>query len=442
MSSMETRIGDIGQITAVGERVEAMKQLLDDVMQLQDIQMTTAIQTYVQDAILNRANLSGAGLIAARESLSLLNQRLKEANESKKGVLANEPVYIEVLRGIVEACRDHSNALEDQLADTRIELADHLESQRQWTDAIQLLETTVSNNQLRSKSETYWLRVYVRLMRLYLMGDALASADLYLKKASSLLHALQLDSAQPDASPLLFEFRQYQAELYDRQQRFYDAALRFQNLCATKDLSHNKQADFFLRSILCAVLAPVSQQRSRLIEQLSVDPRVDSPRWAEVLNKLARKQLIREETMHFVDQYLLPHQKTKSIDSEASVLIHAIAEHNVQACSFYYTSTSFASLSKVLHLSVDASEALVAQMIVREKLPGTCCIDQVAGVVNFGYNEPQSSQRSIEDADHDLDIKSANQSVDLENISRQCRDRRTKASLAYLSEAYAMLQKS
>ncbi|WFD45033.1 hypothetical protein MPSI1_003710 [Malassezia psittaci] len=442
MSSMHTRIGDIGQINAVGERVEAMKQLLEDVMQIQDIQITTAIQTYVQDAILNRANLSGAGLIAARESLSLLNQRLKEANISKKGVLADETVYIEVLRGIVEACRDHSNALEDQLADTRIELADHLESQRQWADSIQLLETTVSKNQQRSKSETYWLRVYVRLMRLYLIGDALANADLYLKKASSLLHALQLDSAQPDASPLLFEFRQYQAELYDHQQRFYDAAVRFQNLSATKDLSQEKSDGFFQRSILCAVLAPVSQQRTRLIEQLSVDQRVDSTSWAEVLRKLARKQLIREDTMHFIQQNLLPHHKTNSIDSEASVLTHAVAEHNVQACSFYYTSISFASLSRVLYLSEDASEALVAQMIVREKLPGACCIDQVAGVVIFGYNEPQSSQKITEDADHESTITPADSLVDLELISRQCRDRRIKASLAYLSEAYAMLQES
>ncbi|WFD04281.1 hypothetical protein MOBT1_002986 [Malassezia obtusa] len=437
MTSVAARLADAAQIAAVGERIDAYDRILDSVMQLDGATLTAALDEYVHGAVLERANLAGAGLIAGRRCLALLAERLCAAHDAPGTTLADHDTYTGVLRRTLDATHEHAAALEDELAELRVLLADALEAQQRWEDAAHVLRAIPSDANRRSKPDTYWLRLNVRLLRLCLHAGALADADLYMKKASSLVHAAR---DAPDTDPLLLDFRRAQAELYDRQLRCYDAALRFYELSSAHTLPPPAQSDMLARAVASALVAPVSAPRMRLLRQLQRDARTHALPLGAPLALLADARIVRADTAAAIAAHLPPHLRAGT-EGAPSALEDALAEHNVYAASRVYTTITLDSLAQLVQRPEDACEALVARMIVQKRLPPACSIHQVARAVFFAPDDaPLSADDGGDAPDAPADAPEGPVCPDAHDAERQCRDRRLAAALAYLSDAHARLQ--
>lgn len=436
MASIEAPLAAAAQTVAVGDRIDAYEAILKGVLEAPPPDWRAALEAYVRGAVLERVNIAGAGLIVGRRCLQLLCDSVRDAHTDASNVLSDIDAYLWTLRMILEATHDQAVALEDELSEVRTLLADQLEQQAQWADAAQALQGIVADTNRRSKSDEYWLRVNVRLLRLFLRADDGASADLYLKKSSSLLHSVQREHAH-EAADLILEYRKCQAEVYDRQLRCYEAASRYYELSTLPALPESEQADVLTRSVAAAILAQVSAQRQRLLAQLLRDPRTADLALGPALRRVADRRIVRGDMLELLRSNLAAHQLQKRGTSE-SVLDEAIVEHNIYAASRVYSAITIASLAELVQRTPDECEAIVARMIMQKRLPTSCWIHQVAGAVYFAPEDELEADIDDDAPSQAIQVPAA----DADEAQRQCRDRRIGAALAYLSDAHAMLRKT
>lgn len=245
------------QTPGVGERIDAYSALLEDALEERDVQ--GALHTYVQNAVLDRVNSTGAGAIVGRQCLVLLGERMRAAHADTHHPLASTPLFITMLHDVLDAT-DASALWADELAELRWMLADAYESQERWADAARALQGIAMDTNRRNKSDAYWLRLNVRLLRLWLQAEDSARAELYWKRASALVHtmpsAARGDAVSHQDAELLLQFRQGQAELYDRQHRFMEAAKRYHELSTETSFDEPRRTLFLY-------VAPLTQNPCR-----------------------------------------------------------------------------------------------------------------------------------------------------------------------------------
>lgn len=127
-----------------------------------------------------------------------------------------------------------------------------LENSEDWGEAAKILSGISLESSHRSVSDLQKLRIYVRIARLHLEDSDPVSADVYLKRASMLLHTVpgaitksataalqELESGnkknvtkeeREEAGLLGLQYKLCQAKVYDSQKRFNEASLRFHEL--------------------------------------------------------------------------------------------------------------------------------------------------------------------------------------------------------------------
>lgn len=441
MTTLDARLADAAQIAAVNERGDAYERILDDALRLHGDELRAALTAYVNAAVLDRTNLVGAGLIVARRSLAALCTRVRDAHLRAPGS-KDDDAYLAVLEHILASTGEQTVALDDELTDVRILAADVLEAQHRWADAMRVLQDSTPDAGRRSRSDAHAFELNVRLLRLCLQCDALADADLYHKRASALAHSVQRSSEQEALASVLLAFRPSQAELYDRQLRFTDAALRFYELSITPSLDDTQQTTLLSKAVAAALLAPISAQRSRLLAQLQRDPRTSALPHGAALQQVAARRLVRAPLVAHIAAHLAPHQLARAPDSELRLLDAAMVEHNIDAASRVYDTITLDSLAALVGLPEPACEAMVAQMILQHRLPSTCFLDQMAHAVHFGPPDEPAGDEAPNEAAHAADAPEADDApvADADAALRQGRDRRIGAALAYLSDAHAALQ--
>lgn len=347
------------------KRTAAYAHVLENILQGEEVR--EGIATYVRDALLDRVNMVGAGLIVGRQVLQDLCAALHTAHTDRTHPLSDTSLYVAVLRDVLASAHAQAVNLEDELAQVRLLLADALEDQHAYADAAHVLQEITADAGRRLRNDALWLRIYVRIARLLLSADDVAGAELYLKRAASALHA--------DDDTLMHEARVCQALVWDRQRRFGDAAQRFWELCLRSDEAHREA---FAAAVASALLASPSAARERLLHVLVGDARAPSLPLYTVLLRAAHKRFLRPDDVHALNSHLAPHHQGTHAARDAA------AQHNVCAAARVYATTPLNSLAELVGLEPSACEALVGRMIVQQMLPANTHIDQLANAVCFG----------------------------------------------------------
>ncbi|GAA6017560.1 hypothetical protein JCM10207_001207 [Rhodosporidiobolus poonsookiae] len=295
----------------------------------------------------------------------------------------------EVLRMCTEVLQSRASSLEDLVCTLREQYADLLEEDEEFPEAAKVLIGIPLESGTRSAD--YKLKVYIRIVRLFLEEEDSTSADTYFNRAS------MLSNAAKDLETQL-GFKLCQARMFDFSRRFSDAASKYHEISYVTVISEEERLAFLGAAIVCAVLAPAGPVRSRLLASLYRDERSAQTPHYPILSKMFLDQMIRPAEVSTFASSLAPHQLAQlpastavviASDADAevgkkgpeTVLDRAMMEHNVLAASRVYINITFRGLGLLLGLRPSAAEAMARTMIQQRRLRAS--IDQIDSLILF-----------------------------------------------------------
>ncbi|KAL9938035.1 hypothetical protein V8E36_002658 [Tilletia maclaganii] len=274
-------------------------------------------------------------------------------------------------------------SFEEQATHLRILLSTILEAEHDWVRAAKALQgipLDANSGQRRAVSDLFRLRTYMRMVRLLLEGDDPVQADVYLKRASLLIHSvpgassrsfgtLDMSTAETEAAAaaavgegaaeenaemsgvgasssgaasseaatkeaikegreLSLHFQLCQARIYDSQKRFAEAAMRFHKLSYVAEIDPADRELMLSAAVTAAILAPAGVTRSRILGTLIRDERTSSlpTHQSAILTKVFLHQIVRPKEIAAFEEMLAPHQKAILVPSANEKAMLAIAQ--------------------------------------------------------------------------------------------------------------------
>ena len=194
-------------------------------------------------------------------SQSALNELVKRLEVIKDADLKRNSI-----QSILAALSSRSVSYEEQISHLREELANLLEAEEEWTEAAKALQgipldsgqryvcmfgqslCLLKYSYSRALSEEFKLKIYMRIVRLYLEDDDAVSAEAAFKRASLLIHGtkdkeLECEFFVPDIALdprrnkiVTVGFKLSQARIFDSQRRFAEAASKYHDLSYSIEL--------------------------------------------------------------------------------------------------------------------------------------------------------------------------------------------------------------
>ncbi|KAL2836730.1 hypothetical protein BJY01DRAFT_53243 [Aspergillus pseudoustus] len=287
---------------------------------------------------------------------------------------------IKVGQHAVTLLQSRSTSVEEQDAQIREILADAYEAEEEYTAAARALQGIHIDSSQRLVSDSAKVRLWIRIVRLYLEEEDTTSAETFLNRIKNLPtkikdHELQL------------HFDLSQARIQDARRRFLDASLQYFNVSLASGVDESDRLHALAAAFRCAVLAPAGPQRSRFLGSLYKDDRASSVEEYGILEKMYLDRLITPEEVAAFSQRLAPHQLAQTADG-TTVLDKAVVEHNLVAASKLYENIKTDALGAILGLKAsgdltagEKAEAYAARMVEQGRLSGT--IDQIDGIIYF-----------------------------------------------------------
>ncbi|CDR99642.1 hypothetical protein [Sporisorium scitamineum] len=371
-----------------------------------------ATSAYLRHAVFSEQNSTGGGLVIGRQALTALEHhagRIAEEYESKQRdndrmqddeddgsapSIVDRDTRRQLLENALEQLQPRVLSFEEQASSLRIQLAGLLEAEEDWNEAARVLLAIPLDSGHRNVSDHFKLSIYVRIVRLLLEGDDPVAADMYLKRASMIIHNV------PDPKILGLQYRLSQARVYDSQRRFSEAAIRYHELSYVAEIDEDDRAMMLSAAVTAAILSPAGPQRARTLAMLMRDERTPSLPQYTILSKVFLDRVIRPDEIASFEKLLSPHQIAKlgsssqpavaasalTDTSEAgtskavrhapsTVLDRAMIEHNVLSASRLYDNITLAGLGALVDLSPEGAEDIARKMIMQGRLKGW--IDQV-----------------------------------------------------------------
>ncbi|WFD34168.1 hypothetical protein MCUN1_001005 [Malassezia cuniculi] len=343
-----------------------------------DGDVTDTLIAIIEHATHHPANSRGVGLVVARRTLNEFIQLITTAHAQQHGYLADTSCFRAMLERALEVTAAVSG-LVDEVVSLRLTLASALAELGDKRGAADVYADVINNAPRRSDTDVWWMRLHIQLIELLLsIGDP-AAADTFLKRALVLVHSV-------DDKQVAFDFRRVQASVYDAQHRYCDAAVIYYEQSVEA-----QDAQLLSAAVNSALVAPVSAQRTLLLEQLARDSRAASLPQAPVLTLAANGRMLRAADRALLETHLAPHQRHVVLGTDmfrSSELLRvvdvAVAEHNISAASRVYSVVKISRLADLTGFSPADIEAQVGRMITRGALPPGTLIDQVAGSVSYG----------------------------------------------------------
>ncbi|KAK4050361.1 hypothetical protein OIO90_005154 [Microbotryomycetes sp. JL221] len=290
-----------------------------------------------------------------------------------------------------------TSQFEQQTSALREQYADLLEQDEEYTEAARILIGIPLESSSRSIEDK--LRIYIRIVRLFLEEQDSTSAETFFNRASLIIH-------QTKNQELQLHYKLSQARMFDFDRKFVEAASKYHDISYNQMIGEDERLHTLNVAITCAVLAPAGPQRSRILTSLYKDDRSNQTQHFKILSKMFLDQLIETNQIKEFSLNLKPHQLAKlstprvvklsteqqqrqdqEIDTTnnkngpETVLDRAIMEHNILACSKVYNNITFTGLGRLLGLKPLASEVMVRTMIGQGRLKAT--IDQVEELIMF-----------------------------------------------------------
>lgn len=385
-------------------------------------ELLQATSLYLQNAVFSEQNSTGGGLVTGRQALSAFEKELAAVAMKHSGraddsmqddvapAIADSSIRRQVLENSLEQLQPRVLSFEEQASSLRIQLASLLEAEEEWTEAAQVLYAIPLDSGHRNVSDQFKLSIYMRIVRLLLEGDDSVAADVYLKRASMVIHNVpgalsskHLKVEDPistedvavttdikEAEVLGLQFRLSQAKIYDSQRRFAEAAARYHELSSTPSIDDSDRTQMLSAAVTASILSPAGPQRAKMLTTLMRDERTQSLPQYTILSKVFLDHIIRSDEIKAFEKMLSPHQvarlgassassssvSTASVrDAPLTVLDRAMIEHNVLSASRVYDNITLAGLGALVELSPEGAEDIARKMIMQGRLKGW--IDQL-----------------------------------------------------------------
>jgi COP9 signalosome complex subunit 4 len=297
---------------------------------------------------------------------------------------AHTDFTMKVCEALLPRIPKRGSAMNEQALRVREVLADHYQVRGRVNDVRNVLTTIPVAPGLRSSGNDFQLSVAMRLIRLGLQHNDVILFESQLPRALAAHKAL---SPSDHTTPALHhEFLGLQAQIFDRKRKFFDAGLRFYE-CSVKDDDEGERREYLRRSIVCGILCNAGPQRSKLLATLVKDERVAQfGDLSSVVTTVNASRFVRPEDIKTLTGFLEPHHTNEVNAAGQTALQAAVAQHNLQAASRFYSNLSLTDLGELLGIqgqTVDA-EKIAAQMIAEGRLDGS--IDQVDNYIYFSHN--------------------------------------------------------
>lgn len=330
---------------------------------------------YYLDSILNEE----LSIVAARPLLDSFIDVLRKLKPEIK---------VKVGQHAVNLVQSRSTSIEDQDAQIREILADAYEYQEEYAAAARALQGIHLDSSQRLISDSAKVRLWIRIVRLYLEDDDTTSAEGVLNKIKNL-------PSKIEDHELKLHFQLSQARILDARRRFLDASHEYFNVSLAAGVDESDRLQALSAAIRCAVLAPAGPQRSRSLARLYKDDRAQSVDEFGILEKMYLDRLLTSAEVALFARKLAPHQLAQTADG-TTVLDKAVIEHNLVAASKLYENINTDALGAILGLKEsdyktpgEKAEAYAAHMVEQGRLTGR--IDQISGVIYFDSGSIHSS---------------------------------------------------
>jgi COP9 signalosome complex subunit 4 len=295
---------------------------------------------------------------------------------------------IKVGQHAVTLLQSRSSSVEEQDSQIREILADAYESQEDYAAAARALQGIHIDSSQRLVSDAAKVRLWIRIVRLYLEEDDTTSAEAFLNRIKNL-------PSKIEDHELKLHFKLSQARILDARRRFLDASQEYFNVSLAGGVDESDRLQALAAAIRCAVLAPAGPQRSRILATLYKDDRATSVEEFGILEKMFLDRLLDPAEIAAFSERLAPHQLARTADG-TTVLDKAVVEHNLVAASKLYENITTDALGAILGLKEsgdmtagEKAEAYAARMVEQGRLNGS--IDQIAGVIYFDSSEGGSA---------------------------------------------------
>ncbi|KAG8966096.1 hypothetical protein FRC03_012508 [Tulasnella sp. 419] len=347
------------------------------------------------------------GLVVARQVLTELLKALQtDAFKSDLELQKN------IIESTLETLQPRVVSYEEVAQALRLQLADLLENEEEWSEAARvLMGLTMDSGRLSNDEEK--LRVYVRIVRLLLEDEDSVQAETYQNRAGLLIHSTQDRELQ-------LSYKLCSARISDYHRKFVEAAMRYQELSYAGDLDEQERLHILSASVTCAVLAPAGPNRSRVLASLCRDERTAQLPNYTILSKMFLEHILRPNEVKGFEQTLKPHQLAKIAQSSndklasaggtsmnedsleadgesistrtgpSTVLDRAVMEHNLLSCTKIYNNITFLGLGTLLDLTPAAAETMARKMIEQGRLRAS--IDQVKRLITFEARDDEEAQ--------------------------------------------------
>lgn len=287
---------------------------------------------------------------------------------------------IKVGQHAVTLLQSRSTSVEEQDAQIREILADAYEEEEEFIAAAKALQGIHIDSSQRLVSDSAKVRLWIRIVRLYLEEDDTTSAEAFLNRIKNL-------PSKIEDHELKLHFRLSQARIQDARRRFLDASQEYFGVSLAAGVDESDRLQALAAAIRCAVLAPAGPQRSRTLATLYKDDRATSVEEFGILEKMFLDRLLNPEEVAAFSQRLAPHQLAQTADG-TTVLDKAVVEHNLVAASKLYENIKTDALGAILGLQAsgdltagEKAEAYAARMVEQGRLSGS--IDQIDGIIYF-----------------------------------------------------------
>ena len=327
------------------------------------------------DSILSENNI---GIVNARVLLDAFIKALRTLPDQTK---------VTVGQHAITTLQSRSTSIEEQDALLRETLAEAHESQEDYISAAKTLQGIHLDSSQRLISDDSKVRMWIRIVRLYLEEDDTTNAEAVLNRIKSMPSKIM----DPE---LKLHFQLAQARILDARRRFLDASQEYLNVSLAVGVDEGDRLQALSASIICAVLAPAGPQRSRTLSRLYKDDRATSLDEFSILEKMFLDRLLTPDEVKAFAAKLVPHQLAQTADG-STVLDKAVIEHNLLAASRLYENINVETLGAILGLKEsgdltagEKAEAYAARMVEQGRLKGS--LDQIAGVIYFDSSTRKS----------------------------------------------------
>lgn len=360
---VQKQLADIeSSTTSQGDKGSAFSSLLSSIISSSPPEQLTPNLTVFIDTILS----DNVGIVTSRPVLSEYVAAISNLPSAE----IKKDVYVYTL----EKIRPKIVSFEEQDCNIREALADIYEAEEENAEAAKVLQGIQLNPHQRQITDEFRLQIYIRIMRNLLEEDESITADVWLNRATLLIH-------KSDDPNLNLMFQMCQARILDAKRQFLNACTKYHHLSFSPLVADTDRMQCLSAAMTCAILAPAGPLRSRSLATLYKDER--SPQLQQdyaLLEKMYMDRLLSQKEVDEFASRLKPHQVATQSDG-TTVLSKAVIEHNLLAASRLYNNIGVEELGVLLGLSGEKAEEYAARMIEQKRMSGQ--IDQIDGLIYF-----------------------------------------------------------